>query len=276
MSFSSGFFCSVFILPASKGTSQLAFSWPCQGPRLRFTAPVSDAHMQFAPQGFETCFRLIGARDAIVVLDVATLYDERSCFGRDCEGAEEGQWRSMACLSSLVDGRSAVEHGLWHSVALSERDAIVARGGGWRIVTLVRRIDLRQALAVGRVRHQSTSIAYISLFAMQSKFSGTSNSEYQPCNNRGIIHYPVYEDQGTTVECRRFRPSHPSGTSRRQRYRIEKPVHYGNLAALGRSQQQTPIHHPPPQPPPMASITHCRLGEGAPGNACRIGHLRIV
>ena len=26
--------------------------------------------MQFAPQGFETCFRLIGARDAIVVLDV--------------------------------------------------------------------------------------------------------------------------------------------------------------------------------------------------------------
>lgn len=30
---------------------------------------------------------------------------------------------------------------------------------------------------------------------MQSKFSGTSNSEYQPCNNRGIIHYPVYEDQ---------------------------------------------------------------------------------
>lgn len=59
-----------FILPASKGTSQLAFSWPCQGPRLRFTAPVSDAHMQFAPQGFETCFRLIGARDAIVVLDV--------------------------------------------------------------------------------------------------------------------------------------------------------------------------------------------------------------
>ena len=61
----------------------------------------------------------------------------------------------MACLSSLVDGRSAVEHGLWHSVALSERDAKVARGGGSRIVTLVRRIDLRQALAVDRVRHQS-------------------------------------------------------------------------------------------------------------------------
>jgi len=101
---------------------------------------------------------------------------------------------------------------------------------------------------------------------MQSKFSGTSNSEYQPCNNRGIIHYPVYEDQGTTVERRRFPPSHhPSGTSRRQRYRIEKHVHYGNLAALGRSQQQTSIHHPPPQPPqppPRAAILRCRLETG--------------